>query len=45
VDPPWTFVRSYILQRGFLDGVHGFVIAAMASFYTFTKYAKAREIR
>jgi glycosyltransferase involved in cell wall biosynthesis len=45
VDPPWTFVRSYILQRGFLDGVHGFVIAAMASFYTFTKYAKARETR
>src|SRR5579862_1664553 len=20
LDPPWTFVRSYILQRGFLDG-------------------------
>jgi glycosyltransferase involved in cell wall biosynthesis len=45
VDPPWTFVRSYIVQRGFLDGVHGFVIAAMASFYTFMKYAKARETR
>ena len=42
VDPPWTFVRSYILQRGFLDGTHGFVIAGMASFYTFMKYAKAR---
>jgi hypothetical protein len=33
-----------VLQRGFLDGVHGFVIAGMASFYTFVKYAKAREI-
>jgi len=43
IDPPWTFLRSYILQRGFLDGAHGFVIAAMASFYTFTKYAKARD--
>jgi glycosyltransferase involved in cell wall biosynthesis len=42
IDPPWTFLRSYVLQRGFLDGTHGFVIAAMASFYTFTKYAKAR---
>lgn len=44
VDPPWTFVRSYILQRGFLDGGHGFVIAGLASFYTFMKYAKAREL-
>lgn len=45
VDPPWTFVRSYFVQRGFLDGAHGFVIAAMAGFYTFMKYAKARELR
>ena len=44
IDPPWTFVRSYFFQGGFLDGVHGFVIAAMAGFYTFLKYAKAREI-
>src|SRR5690606_10552466 len=20
VDPPWTFVKTYLLQRGFLDG-------------------------
>ncbi|HXE63451.1 MAG TPA: glycosyltransferase family 2 protein [Bryobacteraceae bacterium] len=44
IDPPWTFLRSYFLQRGFLDGGHGFMIAAMAAFYTFLKYAKAREI-
>ena len=44
IDPPWTFLRSYFLQRGFLDGTHGFLIAAMASFYTFTKYSKARKI-
>jgi glycosyltransferase involved in cell wall biosynthesis len=43
IDPPWTFIRSYFFQRGFLDGGHGFVIAAMAGFYTFLKYAKARE--
>jgi glycosyltransferase involved in cell wall biosynthesis len=43
-DPVWTFVRSYIVQRGFLDGSQGLVIAGMASFYTFVKYAKAREI-
>jgi hypothetical protein len=44
MDPPWTFIRSYFFQRGFLDGGHGFVIAAMAGFYTFLKYAKAREM-
>jgi glycosyltransferase involved in cell wall biosynthesis len=44
VDPPWTFVRSYVVQRGFLDGVQGFLIACMAGFYTFLKYAKAREL-
>lgn len=43
VDPPWSFIRSYILQRGFQDGAQGLTIAAMASFYTFSKYAKARE--
>jgi glycosyltransferase involved in cell wall biosynthesis len=43
-DPPWTFLRSFVIQRGFLDGMHGLVIAGMASFYTFMKYAKAREI-
>ena len=44
IDPPWTFLRSYVIQRGFLDGAHGFVIAGMASFYTFMKYAKARDM-
>lgn len=41
--PPWTFVRSYILQSGFRDGFPGFTIAWMAALYTFLKYAKARE--
>ena len=41
-DPPWTFFRTYVLRQGFLDGIHGFVIAWMAALYTFLKYAKAR---
>jgi glycosyltransferase involved in cell wall biosynthesis len=40
--PPWAFVRSYLLQRGFLDGREGFLIAAMAAFYVFAKYAKVK---
>jgi len=44
VDPAWTFVRSYFLQRGFLDGLEGLTIAHMAAIYTFLKYAKARNM-
>jgi glycosyltransferase involved in cell wall biosynthesis len=42
--PAWTFVRTYLLQRGFLDGLEGFLIARMAGFYVFAKYAKARTL-
>lgn len=41
-DPAWTFVRTYILRRGFLDGFPGLSIAYFAALYTFLKYAKAR---
>jgi glycosyltransferase involved in cell wall biosynthesis len=43
-DPAWTFVKTYFLQRGFLDGVEGLILAYMAAFYTFVKYAKARNM-
>ncbi len=43
-DPAWTFVRTYFLQRGFLDGPEGLTIAHMAAFYTFLKYSKARNM-
>lgn len=40
--PPWAFWKSYALQRGFLDGFEGLVIAYMAAVYVFVKYTKAR---
>jgi glycosyltransferase involved in cell wall biosynthesis len=43
VHPPFTFVRMFLLQQGFRDGVHGLVLAVLYSFYTFLKYAKAWE--
>jgi glycosyltransferase involved in cell wall biosynthesis len=43
-DPAWTLTRTYFLQRGFLDGLEGLTIAYMAAFYTFLKYAKARNM-
>ena len=44
LDPPWNFVKAYIFQRGFLDGLEGLIISYMAAFYTFLKYSKARNM-
>jgi len=44
LDPPWTFFRTYVVKRGFLDGVEGLTIAYMAGLYNFVKYAKARSM-
>ncbi len=44
IKPPATFVRMFLLQQGFRDGFHGFVLAVLYSFYTFLKYLKLREI-
>lgn len=41
LDPAWTFWRTFLIKRGFLDGVEGASIAWMAALYNFLKYAKA----
>jgi len=38
--PPWTLLRTFVLQRGFLDGHRGWLIARMAARYVFLKYRK-----
>lgn len=43
-EPGWTFVQTYVLKLGFLDGLEGLMIANMAAMYTFLKYAKARNM-
>ncbi|HVX65129.1 MAG TPA: glycosyltransferase family 2 protein [Bryobacteraceae bacterium] len=43
-EPGWTFVRTYLFQCGFLDGLEGLMISHMAALYTFLKYAKARNM-
>jgi (heptosyl)LPS beta-1,4-glucosyltransferase len=39
------FVRMYVLRGGFLDGGHGLVLALLASFSVYQKYAKLWEFR
>jgi hypothetical protein len=42
--PPARFLRAYLLKAGFLDGMPGFVIAAVTAFHVFLKYAKLWEL-
>jgi glycosyltransferase involved in cell wall biosynthesis len=38
--PLVVFLKSYILKRGLLDGIRGFIVSVFAGMYTFVKYAK-----
>ncbi len=42
--PAARFFRSYILQRGCLEGFAGFYVAVTAAVYVFLKYAKLWEL-
>jgi glycosyltransferase involved in cell wall biosynthesis len=43
---PWAaFMRNYFLKRGVLDGVPGFIISVMNSYYVFLKFAKLWVIK
>jgi hypothetical protein len=44
VSMKFIFFKKYFLQRGFLDGYHGFILALMTSYYTLLKYAKLRHL-
>ena len=38
--PIWRFFRTYVLQLGFLDGLHGLVVCGLQAFGSFLKYAR-----
>jgi glycosyltransferase involved in cell wall biosynthesis len=43
--PWWRFFRMYVLEAGFLDGVHGFLVCALQSYGVFLKWARLWELR
>lgn len=43
--PAWRFLRTYVLQGGFLDGRHGLIVCALQSFGVFLKYARLWEFQ
>lgn len=42
--PAGIFIKMYFIKAGFLDGIHGFILAVFSSSYVFTKYCKLWEI-
>jgi glycosyltransferase involved in cell wall biosynthesis len=43
--PPISFLTTYIWKGGILDGIPGFIISVITSYYVFLKYAKLWELR
>ena len=43
--PAWRFVRTYVVQAGFLDGTRGLVLCALQAYGTFLKWARLWEWR
>jgi glycosyltransferase involved in cell wall biosynthesis len=43
--PFFTFLKLYVLQKGFLAGRDGYTLAFLYSTYNFLKYYKFRELR
>jgi hypothetical protein len=38
------FLKTYVVKRGFVDGLAGFEISVLHAFYVLLKYAKLREM-
>ncbi len=44
VAPLFSFLKSYIIKLGFLDGYKGWLIAVTTAYYTFIKYSRLYEL-
>ena len=44
VKPPSKFFETYLLKKGFLDGLPGFIISVGAAYSVFLKWAKLWEL-
>jgi glycosyltransferase involved in cell wall biosynthesis len=38
--PPAAFLKMYLVRAGFLDGIHGLILAGASAFHVFSKYVK-----
>ena len=37
----WTFLKLYVIKRGFLDGFAGLIVSVLSYMHVFIKYSKA----
>lgn len=44
-NPVWCFIKHYIVKRGFLDGLPGFIISLTSMHHNFCKYMIAWEMQ
>jgi glycosyltransferase involved in cell wall biosynthesis len=44
VKPPAVFARKYVVQRGYREGWHGFVLSAMAALVVLVNYVRLAEL-
>lgn len=44
IKPPAFFFKMYILKLGWLDGLPGFILSVLSSYYVLTKYLKLWEL-
>jgi hypothetical protein len=42
--PLATFIKMFIIRRGFLEGYAGLILSLLYAQYTFCKYAKLAEL-
>jgi glycosyltransferase involved in cell wall biosynthesis len=45
IHPIFKFFGTYLIKRGFMDGLPGFIISVASSFYVFLRYAKLWELQ
>jgi len=44
IRPLWTFIKFYILKRGFMEGKRGLVASSLSAFQTLAKYLLLTEL-
>jgi len=37
----WTFIKLYIIKRGFMDGFAGLTVSVLSYMHVYVKYSKA----
>lgn len=45
MQPPFAFLRNYLLRRGIVDGGAGLIVSVLNSYYVFLKFAKLWELQ